>query len=272
MKNRPYPVADKRDGGERRSVDAGQERQGEKSRMRRAAIERRWPFYLTATRPCPYVEGRLERKIVTKLADPDARECYDTLSRGGFRRSQDFAYRPSCPACRACVPVRVAASEFAPDRSMRRILKVNRGLTMAEPATRATPEQYRLFRRYLLTRHADGEMSNMAFADYREMVETSPIDTRIAEYHEADGRLVAACLLDALDDGFSAVYSFFEPEFERRSLGTFIILDLIERCRALGLPYLYLGYWITGNRKMAYKTRFRPLEALSPKGWTRMGG
>ena len=238
--------------------------------MRREALDHRRSFYLTATRPCPYIEGHGERKIVSKLDGLDAGERYDTLSRGGFRRSQNFAYRPSCPACRACVPVRVVASEFAPDRGMRRILKVNRGLTRAEPETRATLEQYHLFRRYLLTRHADGEMSNMTFADYREMVETSPIDTRIVEYREADGELVAACLIDVLDDGFSAVYSFFEPGLEKRSLGSFVVLDLIERCRALDLPYLYLGYWIAGNGKMAYKTRFRPLEALIPKGWARM--
>jgi arginine-tRNA-protein transferase len=253
-------------------VDAGLKTQDRGIQVKREALDRRWPFYMTATRSCPYIEGRVERKIVTRLADLNARERYDALSRGGFRRSQDFAYRPSCPACRACVPVRVAAPEFAPDRSMRRVIKANRGLAMVEPAIRATLEQYLLFRRYLLTRHTDGEMSSMTFADYREMVEASPIDTRIAEYREADGQLVAACLLDALDDGFSAVYSFFDPEFEKRSLGTFIILDLIERCRALRLPYLYLGYWINGNRKMAYKTRFRPLEALSPKGWARIDG
>lgn len=252
-------------------MEAGHETRGERGRMRREVVDRRRPFYLTTTRSCPYIEGLSERKIVTKLTGFDAREHYDALSRGGFRRSQDFAYRPSCPTCRACVPVRVVASEFEPDRGMRKTLKANRGLTITEPETRATHEQYRLFRRYLLTRHANGEMSSIEFPDYREMVEASPIDTRIVEYREADGRLVAACLIDALDDGLSAVYSFFEPGFGKRSLGTFVVLDLIERCRALVLPYLYLGYRITGNRKMAYKTRFHPLEELLSQGWARMG-
>ena len=224
-------------------------------------------FYTTAPLPCPYVSGRVERKVVTEIAGPDAEALHDRLSRAGFRRSHNIAYAPVCPSCSACVPIRIDCAAFAPDRSHRRVLKANEGLEGFEVPARATAEQFTLFQRYQQARHGEGDMATMSFYDYRAMVEDTPIETMVVELRDVDDRLVGACLADKLGDGLSAVYSFFAPELARRSLGTFTILWLIERARALGLPYIYLGYWVPESRKMAYKARFRPSEILTGGAW-----
>jgi arginyl-tRNA--protein-N-Asp/Glu arginylyltransferase len=224
-------------------------------------------FYRTSALPCPYLGEQLERKLITELAGRDAKGLYDNLCRAGFRRSHHLAYRPSCAGCNSCVPVRVAALEFSWSRSCRRISRVNLDLTATEGEPCATAEQYRLFIRYERSRHPNSEMAAMTFGDYRAMVEDSPIDTRIIEFRDRRGLLAGACLADALDDGYSAVYSFFEPDAVRRSLGTFMVLWLIAHASARLLPYVYLGYWIAESDKMSYKTRFRPLEALGEQGW-----
>jgi len=224
-------------------------------------------FYRTSALPCPYLPTRLERKLITELAGRDAKPLYDDLCRAGFRRSHHLAYRPACAGCSGCVPVRVAALAFRATRSSRRIARINADLAGREVERRATAEQYRLFLRYERARHAGSEMAAMTYGDYRAMIEDSPIDTRILEFRDAAGRLLGGCIVDALDDGYSAVYSFFEPGLGRRSLGTGMVLWLIELARAEGLPYVYLGYWIADSDKMSYKTRFRPLEALGERGW-----
>ena len=225
------------------------------------------PFYRTTALPCPYVEHRRERKLITEISGADSLRFYSELSRAGFRRSHHLAYRPACAGCTACVPVRVAARDFVPARSARRIIALNSDLETGLVPARAAAEQYRLFTRYQRSRHADSDMASMTYGDYRAMVEDSPVETVLAEFRGADHRLVSACLLDVLDDGLSAVYSFFDPAEPKRSLGTFMILALIQEARRLNLPYVYLGYWVGESAKMAYKTRFRPLEALGPKGW-----
>jgi arginine-tRNA-protein transferase len=224
-------------------------------------------FYRTGSLPCPYIAGQTERKVITELAGPDGTELYNTLSRAGFRRSHHLAYRPACPGCSACVPVRVDAGRFEASRSNRRLLQINADLIAAMDEPHATIEQYRLFLSYQRTRHADSDMAAMTFSDYRAMIEDSPVDTLLATLRDASGQLVGACLADRLDDGLSAVYSFFDVAEPRRSLGTFMVLRLIEQACALGLPYVYLGYWVAESRKMAYKTRFRPLECLGAGGW-----
>jgi arginine-tRNA-protein transferase len=224
-------------------------------------------FFTTAPLPCPYIPGRLERKIVTELNGPDAETLHEALSRAGFRRSHSIAYTPACPGCSACIPVRIVVGSFAPDRTMRRVIKANGDLSGRQVAARATAEHYRLFSRYQESRHGGGDMALMGFYDYRSMVEDSPIDTFLAEFRGNDGSIVGCCLADRMSDGLSAVYSFFEPDMPRRSLGTFVVLWLIEEARRLGLPYIYLGYWIAESRKMAYKARFKPLEAFGPNGW-----
>ncbi len=224
-------------------------------------------FYTTAPLPCPYVAGRTERKVVTEITGPDAEAVHDRLSRAGFRRSHNIAYAPVCPSCQSCVPIRIPVASFRPDRTLRKIAKANAGLDGFEVAPRATAEQFQLFQRYQQTRHGEGDMATMSFYDYRAMVEDTPIETFIAEFRDEDERLIGACLTDKLGDGLSAVYSFFAPGLDKRSLGTYTILWLIERTRALGLPYVYLGYWVPESRKMAYKARFRPSEILMGGAW-----
>lgn len=224
-------------------------------------------FHVLPETPCPYLEKRNERKLFTDLATPGGRRLYDDLSRAGFRRSHRFAYRPACTDCQACVPVRIDAARFRPGGSLRRVRRRNADLWAQERPARATGEHYRLFARYVDARHGEGDMAAMTFADYQAMIEETVLDTRLHELRNADGRLMAVALVDWLDDGPSAVYSFFEPRAEDRSLGSQVILQLIDEALCSGLPYVYLGYWIAETRKMAYKTRFRPLQALGPKGW-----
>lgn len=229
-------------------------------------------FFTTAALPCPYISGRLERKIVTELNGPDSEELHEALSRSGFRRSHSIAYTPACPGCTACIPVRIVVAPFSPDKTMRKVSRVNAGLTCRRVPARATAEQYKLFARYQESRHSGGDMALMGFYDYRSMVEDSPIDTFLLEFRHADGSLAAVCLTDQMSDGLSAVYSFYAPEMERHSLGTFMILWLIDEARRQNLPFVYLGYWIAESRKMAYKARFRPLEAFGANGWQTLDG
>ncbi len=236
-------------------------------------------FYVTAPQPCPYLPGRLERKLFTHLTHDKPPELVDRLLTTGFRRSQNIAYVPYCEGCQACVSVRVLANEFAPDRSMKRIQQRNSRLVARRMAPSPTAEQYALFRTYIDARHSDGGMADMTVFDYRMMVEDTVIETFLTEYREqpahSDGRefdnwpLKAVALCDRLADGISMVYSFYDPSDERLSLGTYMISEHIEFARRIGLPYLYLGYWIEGSRKMSYKTRFKPQERLGPDRWER---
>jgi len=224
-------------------------------------------FYTTAPLPCPYVPGRIERKVVTEITSPDADSLHDRLSRAGFRRSHNIAYAPVCPGCNACVPIRIPVATFQLNRAQRRVLRANAGVEGFEVPSRATPEQFQLFQRYQRARHGDGDMATMSFYDYRAMVEDTPIETFVIEFRDPNDRLVGACLTDRLGDGLSAVYSFFAPELTRQSLGTLAILWLITRTRELGLPHVYLGYWVPESRKMAYKATFRPSEVLLAGTW-----
>lgn len=237
-------------------------------------------FFLTAPSPCPYIEGEFERKVFTHLVGEKAPELNDLLTQGGFRRSQNIAYRPACETCRACVSVRILAGEFQPTRNMKRVIARNADLVGAEHKAEPSSEQYSLFRSYLDARHKRGGMSDMTVLDYAMMVEDSHVDTRIIEYRrrgpdtfmtgQGHGELIAVALSDRMADGLSMVYSFFRSDMEERSLGTFMILDHIARAKALGLPHVYLGYWVNGSRKMGYKVRFKPQEHLGPQGWDRV--
>jgi arginine-tRNA-protein transferase len=237
-------------------------------------------FYLTAPAPCPYLAGRSERKVFTHLVGDRAAALNDILTQGGFRRSQNIAYRPACEGCRACISVRTVVDGFHMTRSMARVLKRNSDIIGAETAASPSSEQYSLFRNYLDARHAEGGMADMTVLDYAMMVGDSHVDTLVVEYRfrgidsgitgRGTGPLIATALTDVLADGLSMVYSFFDPEHEARSLGTFMILDHIQRARKMGLPYVYLGYWVEGSRKMGYKRRFQPQEHLMARGWARV--
>jgi len=224
-------------------------------------------FFRSGPMPCPYLPGRVERKLFTRLNGPDAGELNSMLSRAGFRRSHDIVYRPVCPGCQACVPVRIPVERFQPNRTQRKVLNQNRTLTMTESPPVETTEQFEVFRRYQRSRHADSDMARMARADYAAMIEEGSTSARMFEFREPAGRLVGAILSDRLADGFSAVYSFYDPAEPRRSLGTYMVLALVEQARREALPHVYLGYWIADCRKMAYKIWFRPIETLTETGW-----
>jgi arginine-tRNA-protein transferase len=236
-------------------------------------------FYLTAPSPCPYLHGQEERKVFTHLVGRRAGELNDLLTHGGFRRSQSIAYRPACETCRACISVRVIADEFKPSRSKRRNAERNADIVGEMRNPGPSSEQYSVFRSYLDARHRDGGMADMSVLDYAMMVEDSHVTTKVIEYRRRGpdtavngrgaGPLMAVALTDVLSDGLSMVYSFFDPEFADRSLGTHMILDHIKRAKRMGLPYVYLGYWVEGSRKMDYKGRFLPQERLLGPGWTR---
>jgi leucyl-tRNA---protein transferase len=234
-------------------------------------------FYKTAPVPCSYLAGQFERKVVTQLVSNDAVSLYNNLSINGFRRSQSIAYRPDCDFCNACVSLRIPVADFKPNKTQKRILTRNNNLVGKVVTRRPTSEQYSLFRDYISARHESGGMSDMTMLDYTLMTEESYVDTRIIEYRErgvdsfitksGQGKLKAVSITDFLEDGLSMVYTFFDSEDENRSLGTMMILDHIERAKNLGLPYVYLGFWIKNSPKMAYKANFKPHEIFVKGEW-----
>jgi leucyl-tRNA---protein transferase len=224
-------------------------------------------FFSTELAPCPYLAGRLERRLVAGLTGTDADHEHDRLLRAGFRRSQRFAYRPACPGCTACVPVRIPVARFAMTRAWRKIARRNGDLSACERPPVATLEQYALFERYLEARHEDSGMAEMAWADYQAMVGETGVTSHLIEWRRPDRRLMAVSLTDRTASGLSGVYKFYAPDEPRRSLGSAIILWHVARAQALGLAHVYLGYWIAESPKMSYKVRFQPLERLAPEGW-----
>lgn len=222
----------------------------------------------------------MERKVFTHLGGPDSVGLNNLLTQSGFRRSQSIAYRPSCETCDACISVRILVDDFKPTKNMKRVRNLNNDILASEVTPVPTSDQYSIFRAYLDARHSEGGMADMTIFDYALMVEDTTIDTRLIEYrlkkpgwleneNKKQGELLGVSLTDRLEDGLSMVYSFFEPECPERSLGTYMILEHIDRTRSLGLPYLYLGFWIKGSDKMDYKARFLPQEHLMPGGWSR---
>lgn len=224
-------------------------------------------FFATSPQPCPYLPDRYERRLVTDLSRRDAVAVHDALSQAGFRRSHTLAYTPICNGCTACVPVRVDVRRFRPDRTHRRVLARNADLTLLDVSASATKEQYVLFTAYQRLRHNHGDMAKMGYHDYQLLIEQTPVQTSILEVRDPAHSLRAVCIVDRICDGLSAVYSFFDPDLGRRSLGTFIILSLIDRSLQADLDYLYLGFWIAETTKMSYKARFRPLEGFTTAGW-----
>ncbi|GGE01539.1 putative arginyl-tRNA--protein transferase [Polymorphobacter glacialis] len=233
-------------------------------------------FFVTAPAPCPYVPGLTERKVFAELKGTDAPDMNEALGRIGFRRSQNVVYRPSCDFCHACISVRVVTGEFRPSTSQKRLLRRHADLEVTACEPWSTEEQWALLRRYLTARHPVGGMAGMDGHDFADMVEQSPVDTVVVEYREPStdgrpGKLVGCCLTDKQSDGLSMIYSFYDPDpGARRGMGNFIILDHITRAAKAGLPFVYLGYWIEGCDRMAYKKSFQPAEALIAGIWKPM--
>jgi leucyl-tRNA---protein transferase len=250
-------------------------------------------FHVTMAQPCPYLPGKLERKLFTHLTPDKPSKFIDKLLRNGFRRSQNVAYLPYCNDCHACVSVRILVDRFEPGKSFKRLKKRNLDLVAKRVKRKATNEQYELFNLYINARHGDGGMAEMDHFDFSMMIEESEADTFLTEYRlrspldqsnedetaleetpsskTGKNPLIAVSLCDRLSDGVSMVYSFFNPQYASRSLGSYMILEHVDYARKQGLPFLYLGYWIDGCRKMSYKSRFNPQQHLTPDGWEEIG-
>lgn len=226
-------------------------------------------FFRSSPAPCPYLPGRIERKLFARLSAGEAASTNSKLSQAGFRRSHDIIYKPACPGCMACVPVRVGVQGFAPSDNLKRIATRTASLAVTAKPCLPTREQFDLFLSYEDSRHNDSDMARMSYDDYTAMLLEGQADTILLELRTAENELLGVMIADRLSDGYSAVYSFFScaPEWKKASLGSALILRLIEQAKQDGLGYVYLGYWVQHSRKMAYKARFKPLEALGPNGW-----
>ncbi|HHH45413.1 MAG TPA: arginyltransferase [Thiotrichales bacterium] len=216
--------------------------------------------------PCSYLPGR---ESTSEWVDPAilGQALYDRLIELGFRRSGDHVYRPACLGCRACVPVRIPVDRFRPSRRDRRCRRRNADLASRFVEPRFTDEYFALYSRYLAARHPGGGMDDPDPEDFLEFLTSDWSDTRFLEIRAPDGRLMAVAVTDLLDQGFSAVYTFYEPEEPSRGLGNFAILEQIRLAREQELPWLYLGYWIEGSARMAYKARFLPQQRRLGNRW-----
>lgn len=235
--------------------------------MRHSPIHGPRFFFATTNLPCPYIEGQVERRVVTELVGRNASALHDQLSAAGFRRSHGIVYAPACPCCQACMAVRIVVKDFKFSKSQRRIFNKNTDLSVEEVPPVATTEQFQIFDSYQQRRHSGGDMSKMDFYEYQSLIEETPVNTFIGEFRNKQNRLLGAMLTDRVENGLSAVYSFFDADSDPRSLGTYMILWLVEQAKRNGLNYVYLGYWVENSPKMAYKASFKPLEMRTPNGW-----
>ncbi len=227
-------------------------------------------FYLSHENPCPYLSGQSERKLFTFLTPDNLTtntKVNATLCRAGFRRSQTVIYRPACTACNACIPIRIPVQLFTPSHSLRRVASHNRDLQCQHAEPIPTPELFALFSAYQNARHSDEDMARMTADDFDAMLQEATVDTRLYQLRDKNGILKGCIITDFVEDGLSAVYSFFTPDEPRRSLGSALVLALIAEAKQCELPFIYLGFWVAESPKMAYKTRFQPLQFLTPQGW-----
>lgn len=225
------------------------------------------PFFLSSPAPCPYLDKKTEQKIFTEITKDFTEEETTLLVASGFRRNNDIFYKQSCPGCTKCIPTRIPVQKFKLSKNAKRIISANKNLTLQIEAGHATDEDFDLFHRYQQTRHADSEMALMDINHYKEMIELRPVLTKQFKLYDEHKNIKAIMLCDITLDGYSAIYSFYDPDLEKKSLGKFMIYKLIEQAKRENKPYVYLGYWIDECKKMSYKGKYRPLEILDDEGW-----
>jgi arginine-tRNA-protein transferase len=233
-------------------------------------LSSRLQFYLSGPLPCPYLPAQVERKLFTRLNEPSSEansEINAALCRVGFRRSHDVVYRPACSNCNACIPVRIPVQIFSPSRSLRRVIARNTDLQWRRVDIKPSEELFDLFVSYQKLRHGDSDMAQMDQDDFAAMLKEGQTDTCLYQLRDGNEVLKGCIITDTVGDGFSAVYSFYAPDEKRRSLGTQLILSLISEAQIEHKAFVYLGYWVAQSRKMAYKSRFKPLQFLGPNGW-----
>lgn len=228
-------------------------------------------LFQTLPHACGYYADRTAQNLVIDPAAPNLDRLYPLALARGFRRAGGHLYHPHCRRCRACVSCRIAVERFRPDRSQRRCLRRNADLEVRRTEPGFTAERYRLYRRYLRSRHPGGGMDEADAADFERFLVAPWSPTEFIELR-AGGHLLGVAVTDVTSSGLSAVYTFFDPEQPRRSLGTFAILSQIDLARRLRAHYLYLGFWIDGHPKMDYKRRFAAAELLGPDGWQPLPG
>jgi arginine-tRNA-protein transferase len=226
-------------------------------------------FYQTPIHPCGYLSDQYSLNI---FADPNEKistQTYSWLIDYGFRRNGNHLYRPQCPECSACVPTRVNVDEFKPNRSQKRALKDNQDLEISRVDNHFKQEHFDLYTKYLQSRHTDSPMSKPAQKDYEDFILGTWSETHLLEFR-LDKKLISVAVFDVLPQGLSAVYTFYDTEYEKRGMGTLAILQLIQQTKDIKLPYLYLGYWIEASQKMNYKANFKPIEGYIGKSWQKL--